>query len=289
MNKKYDVVMREVQDTIFFWNCPKCNEEQSSRTKPHNDHLTCPKCLEKKKTTESQKHLEELFLCAKVVRVKSARVEPYYTYTGNCMKLQEITLLCSDDETLVHIKAPSQEYEEEYTEMSFDIETLEKPKKKNEENIEDSASAGLLSSDIVPKIIRSDRLVITESNKYCSQKYCSYFVGFGINRYPYCNLFQVCLRFDLKYIHRCDECLSSKVIYSDFREAVTNQRKQKFQVYDNVRILTGSLKGRTGHIERIDTYRKSTWKKGRSRKEYTVAIPKDSIIFCCLSYQIERI
>jgi hypothetical protein len=127
---KYDVTVREVQKIVYLWNCPECNIEQSSNTKPHNDHYECHRCIEKKNTVENQKRLEELLLCAKVVKIESAKVPKYAERnSADLQKLKGISLLCSDDETLIHIKAPSHEWEDEYEEMSFEIEKLEKSKR----------------------------------------------------------------------------------------------------------------------------------------------------------------
>jgi hypothetical protein len=123
---KYNVEIREVSKTLYFWYCPECKIEQSSNTRPYNDYLVCPKCLEKENTKDNQEALEKLLLRAKVVRVESALIAPYCSSEEDLQKLRKITLLCSDDETLIHIKAPSHEWEDEYDEMSLEIEKIDR-------------------------------------------------------------------------------------------------------------------------------------------------------------------
>jgi hypothetical protein len=158
----------------------------------------------------------------------------------------------------------------------------------------------MLFDDVIPKVIRVDRFILAENEKYCSRKYCPYFVGFGINRYPFCNLFQAKLhQFDGDKVKRCDECSESKVIFDkgnvpplvELHREKKQPHKQKFQIGDYVKIINGKHRDMVGKIIRIDDYRRETWEKKRIRKEYTIEPTGNKYwpsLFCCLSYQLER-
>jgi hypothetical protein len=160
-----------------------------------------------------------------------------------------------------------------------------------------------IENNIVPKVLEIERLILTEGEKHCSKKYCSYFSGLGLsseNNYPYCNLFQAGLNIkrlghDHK-VERCNECLEAKVILdkgnvpslSLHKEKMKHSNKQKFEIGDRVRILSGYFAGEVVDIERISTYRRERWDKKRSRKEYCVYMSTKHGYRCFLSYQLEK-
>jgi len=126
--------LEEIKTIQYRWTCPQCGLKQCrDRVKPTENELVCRKCIEKEKTTENQVKLEELFLCARVVKVESATVDQYSREPEDFQKLQKITLLCSDDKMLIHVRGEidNEDYSERttYKDMMFVTEEMEKVKK----------------------------------------------------------------------------------------------------------------------------------------------------------------
>lgn len=101
--------VEEIKTTQYRWTCPKCALKQhKDHARPTKDELVCHRCIEKEETTKNQKRLEDLLLCAKVVKVESEEISHKIIeeYDERLHKVKRITLLCSDDKTMVELYGP---------------------------------------------------------------------------------------------------------------------------------------------------------------------------------------
>lgn len=112
--KKTDIdlalaTIEEIKTIQYIWTCPKCALKQhKDHVKPTRDELVCYRCIEKEETAKNQKRLEDLLLCAKVVKVESEKISHKITdeYDEQLRNIKIVTLLCSDDKTLVELHGP---------------------------------------------------------------------------------------------------------------------------------------------------------------------------------------
>lgn len=113
----------------YKWKCPKCGRSSSKQFEPpKDDELICYFCKKKELTENQQKRIEELLLCAKVVKVDSVEISSDQDERYN--KLRSIKLLCSDDNTFVTIRVCDNRDEEDcYDRVYLTFET-EKVKNK---------------------------------------------------------------------------------------------------------------------------------------------------------------
>jgi hypothetical protein len=109
----------------YRWKCPECGIATSLQYEPKDSELTCWSCKRKLAVKNNQKRLEDLLLCAKVVKVESV----YSSEPDD--KIHYIKLLCSDDDTFVTIRVHDNRDEEDSYEriyMSFDTEKVNSKK-----------------------------------------------------------------------------------------------------------------------------------------------------------------
>jgi hypothetical protein len=131
LNKLSKATIKEIKETIYSWTCPTCALKQTSRHKPTDGELECWRCKAKERHEKNQKKLEELFLCAKVVKIEAVLNDSQYdNFEKEDSQIKRITLLSSDDKTLIHINMDIEDEDYDYQKMTFHTEEVEAKKEK---------------------------------------------------------------------------------------------------------------------------------------------------------------